>query len=63
MATVQRCWSGHCQATVDPSTPLDQQAAIAALSKPYPYNTPYYFNQTVSWTRLRNVTLSYELPL
>ena len=62
MATVQRCYSGHCQATVDPSTSLEAQAAIAALSKTYPYNTPYFFNQTVSWTRLRNFTVSYELP-
>jgi TonB-linked SusC/RagA family outer membrane protein len=60
--TAQRCWNGRCQAAVDPSTSLSQQAAIAALSKPYPYNTPYYFNQTVSWTRLRNLTVSYELP-
>ena len=61
-ASVSRCYSAHCQAQVDPTTPLEQQAAIAALSKAYPYNTPYFFNQTVSWTRLRNVTLAFELP-
>jgi TonB-linked SusC/RagA family outer membrane protein len=61
-ASVSRCYGGHCQATVDPSTSLAEQAAVAALSKSYPYNTTYFFDGTVSWTRLRNLTLSYELP-
>ncbi len=61
-ATVSRCYNGKCRASVDPTASLASQAAVAALSKPYPYNTTYAFDQTVSWTRLRNVTASLELP-
>lgn len=62
MATVQRCYSSRCRAMVDPTASLEAQAAVAVLFKSYPYSTPYYFNQTVAWTRLRNLTVSYELP-
>ena len=62
-ASVARCRNGFCQAAVDPSTSLADQAAVAAISKTYPYGTTYYYDGTVSWTRLRNLTVSYELPV
>jgi TonB-linked SusC/RagA family outer membrane protein len=62
MGSWQRCVNARCRASVDPTSSLEAQAAVAALAKPYPYGTPYFFNQTVSWTRLRNLTISYELP-
>lgn len=60
--SLQRCGNSRCRANVDPTASLEAQAVVAVLQKSYPYNTPYYFDQTVSWTRLRNLTVSYELP-
>ncbi len=59
--TMQQCLGSHCRAVVDPTASLGAQAAAAALQKS-PNSTEYYFSQTISWTRLRNLTVSYELP-
>jgi TonB-linked SusC/RagA family outer membrane protein len=62
LATWESCLYKRCRAAVDPTASLGAQAGVAVLQKNYPYGTYYYFNQTVSWTRLRNLTVSYELP-
>lgn len=64
IAEMQRCQNGICRAQVDPNASLSQQAKVIAATKRTvsPFGTYYGFMQSVSFTRLRNVSVSYQLP-
>jgi hypothetical protein len=64
LATANRCNSGLCRAQVDPSTTLGNQAQVIAYTSPGAggFGTAYGFTRSLSYTRLRQATLSYLMP-
>jgi hypothetical protein len=64
LATATRCQNGLCRAQVDPTASLGQQARVIAYTAPGPqgFGTAYGFTRSLSYTRLRQVTLSYLMP-
>ena len=54
----QQCQSGVCRGLFDPTAPLDLQAATVALGS----FSQAGFHENGAFTRLREVSLSYEVP-
>jgi hypothetical protein len=55
---VERCASVRCRAAIDPSTPLAEQAKFAPLQ----VTSMYAVVESGSSTRLREVSVAYDLP-
>jgi TonB-linked SusC/RagA family outer membrane protein len=59
LAEENRCFRGYCRAMNDPKAPLEDQARWVGLLKA---NTPWGYFPDGTYTRWREVSLTYDLP-
>ncbi len=57
-----RCQRGYCPAAVDPSTPLSEQARVAAIGLSGRNGVGYSFIEDADFIRFRELSLAFDLP-